>query len=108
MHLALAGQLHQAFGAGIALAEVFLAAVALTDADAFLGIGQNTLGAGPGFGLGAAQDRSQRQAEADVLLAPVAGGSLAHLGDALAYLLQRFAPHHVDVGVLGGHFNRGV
>ncbi|MNE56770.1 hypothetical protein D3C80_1517000 [compost metagenome] len=43
-----------------------------------------------------------------MLFAPVAGGGLAYLGNALAHLLQWFTPHHVDIGVSGGHFDRGV
>ncbi|MNT77524.1 hypothetical protein D3C72_2166500 [compost metagenome] len=100
--------MHQAFGPHVALAEILLAAVALADANTLLCIGQDAFSAGPGFLLGGPQDRPQRQAEANVLLTPMASGGLAHLGDAFAHLLQRLAPHHVDVGMLGRDFYRGV
>ncbi|MNP49646.1 hypothetical protein D3C76_1438470 [compost metagenome] len=108
MHLALAGQLYQALGADIALAEILLAAVALADADALPGIGQDAFGPRPGLFLGGPQDRPQRQAEADVILPPVTGRGLAHLGNALAHLLQWLPPHHVHIGVFRRDLHRRV
>src|SRR6218665_1612807 len=65
-----------------------------------LGVLQNAGGARPGIFLGPPEHRTQRQAELNVILAPMARRRSTHLVDGLRRLLQCLTPECEDVCML--------